>query len=54
MMKMYNSNMGMDMGTVHMVLNVHVYTKIGLELSSGHYLIKLFENPLLYLVITYG
>ena len=31
MMKMYNPNMGMGMGTVHAVLNVHVYTKVSLE-----------------------
>ena len=49
-MKMYNPNMGRDMDTVHVAVNVHVYTNVYpeiLPLSNGHLLMKLFENLLL-------
>ena len=50
-MIIYNPYMGMGMGTVHAVVNVHVYTNVYLEFllwSNGHLLMKLFENPLLH------
>ena len=50
MMKMYNPYMGMGMGIVQAVLNVHVCINLYPEfrpLSTGHLPIKLFENPLL-------